>query len=205
MKKTIVLLALILMVVSCKEQIAYKYQDKPQEVTCQGADKALMHEALYSFQDDINEYFKDKGTGNKDLVKAYAKYVYMGTMGNLPFATISSRHTRAILDKLKSQPNLFVKKDGKTILNFENPYVICLVDNIKNKEVQRILKGLMLVKDMRPELVSEPYRIHVRDVHIDQNFAMLIALQTYYANLADIDFSQVEKQANTGVKELKTK
>lgn len=196
MKKTIVLLFLILATVSCKKQVTYKYQDKPQEVTCEGADKALMHEALYSFQEDINEYFKDKGTGSKNITKAYAKYVFMGTMGNLPFATISSRHSRALLEQLKSQPDLYIKKDGRTILNFKHPYVICLVDNLKNKEVQRILKGLMQVNDMRPELVSEPYRIHVRDAQTDKNFAMLIALQTYYANLADIDFSQVEKQSN---------
>ncbi len=213
MKKSILLFSLVWMFVSCNQgsTLEYKYQEQPQTVECMGADKALMHEALYSFQDDIDDYFKNKGTGEKNLAKAYATYIYRGTMGSLDFGMVSSKHTRDILTNLLAKNgDLFVKQNGKTVLNFNNEYVICLVDNIKNEDIKRIIKNLQLVNDMRVELLVEPYRRNVKDVHIDQNFAMLIALQTYYAHLADVDFSKMaenskeNKKNNANKKQNKT-
>ncbi len=205
MKKTLLFFALFTFLLSCKQEIKleYKYQEKPQNITCKGEDKALMHEALYSFQDDINEHFKDKGTGEKNIAKAYARYIYRGTLGQIDYGYISSKHTRDILKKILSEDkDLFTKQNGKTVLNFNNKYVKCLVNNIKNEEIKRIIQNLNTVNDMRVELLVEPYRINVKDVHVDQNFAMLVALQTYYARLADIDLS---KMAENIKKNTKTK
>ncbi len=202
MKKTIVLFTVLTLLLSCTTQtkIEYKYQDKPQNVTCTGVDKLLMHEALYSFQEDIDEFFKNKGTGEKNITRAYASYIYRGTMGTAQFGMISSKHSRDILKKLQQLGDLFVKKNNKTTLNFNNQYVKCLVDGIKNEEIKRILKSLQQVNDMRVELLVEPYRKNVRDVHIDQNFAMLVALQTYYAHLADADLSNLDKNPKSETK-----
>ena len=54
MKKNniVILIVLATFFMSCEEPLEYKFQDKPQLVECPGADKALMHEALYSFQED---------------------------------------------------------------------------------------------------------------------------------------------------------
>ncbi len=205
MKKTLLIFTLFTFLVSCKQgiKLEYKYQEKPQNVTCKGADKELMHEALYSFQEDINEHFKNKGTGDKSIAKAYARYIYKGTLGQTNYGDVASKHTREILKKLLSEnKDLFTKLNGKTVLNFDNEYVTCLVNNIKNEEIKRIIQNLKTVNDMRVELLVEPYRVNVKDVHVDQNFAMLVALQTYYARLADVDLS---KTAENNKKNIKTK
>ena len=201
MKKTIVLFTALSLFLSCTQtKIKYKYQDKPQNVTCAGADKALMHEALYSFQEDIDEFYKYKGTGEKNITRAYTSYIYGGTTGSAQFAMISSKHSRDILKKLQESGDLFIKNNNKTTLNFNHPYVNCLVENIKNKNMKRILQNLQSVNDMRVELLVEPYRKNVRDAHTDQNFAMLVALQTYYAHLADADLSKLDQDPKTQTK-----
>ena len=41
----------------CEEPIDYRYADLPRPVECEGVDLALLHEALYSFQQDIGNAY----------------------------------------------------------------------------------------------------------------------------------------------------
>ena len=57
MKKFIVLSMIIPLLNFCKEPLQYKYLEDVRVVQCEGADIDLMHEAYYSFRDDIYEYY----------------------------------------------------------------------------------------------------------------------------------------------------
>ena len=99
------------MIMACQPGINYKYQEFPQHVICDGLDQELMHEAIYSFQDDIGQYYNqysDYQKGSKSYyIEAYAQFVYFGFSGTAAFYDIVSPHSQAILAKLAQEKELW--------------------------------------------------------------------------------------------------
>ena len=76
-KITLITCLLFFTVFSCKNESAFsdfKYGDKPVAFNCEGANSKLLNEALYSFEDDIINYYK-KGSDNYRLVQAYSQII----------------------------------------------------------------------------------------------------------------------------------
>lgn len=180
---------------SCNEPFEYKYKDRAQWVKCEGADALLLNEALYSFFDDISLYYREKFGGRNGEIgtlEAYASFIYDGAMGTSDFKNIASEHTVRILSKLKNEKQLWNMNSEESHLNYQSEYVSCLIDNIENVDMKTTLNSLKKVNYLNPKIMADRFRINTMEAIEDQNYAMYIALDTYYQHLLDIDFSKVK-------------
>lgn len=169
--------------IGCTSSINYKYQNKPKAVGCDGANSDLLHEALYSFEDDIETYYNVRkftpGT-SISIQYGYANYVYLGARGEADFEGIVSKHSRDIYEALKSETDLFIQSKGAVQLDYKHPFVKCLIENIQNDDIKSTMESLILTNSMSSEIMSSPIRINSRDAISDKNFAMYLALDAFY-------------------------
>ena len=100
-KFTFLAVASLILASSCKEPMEYKYADQPQPVSCSGADLALMHEALYTFEHAISEYYNFRNYSPTTPVykqNGYAQFIFAGITNTAPFDGIMDDHSkRAVL------------------------------------------------------------------------------------------------------------
>lgn len=194
-KKATLLFALVISVTlltSCEPAIEYKYQDMPQPVNCSGADKALMHEALYSFQQDIA---KGHNFRNYDpaspiyIINGYRKFIYFGFSGESDYKKLISPHTKKVFEELLKE-NIWTDKEGYSHLDYNSSYVSCLLDNIKSPDIRATINSLKEVNSLGPKLMAEPLRRAINEVAQDPHLAMYIALDGYYQYLIDVDLSE---------------
>jgi len=192
MKKLFFLFVLIGITYSCSKPFTYKYQNEPQTIDCPSIDTKLIHEALYSFKNDISKYylreFQEKDYLN--FPSSYNQYIYRGAKGDLKFKEIASTHTLKIVGELKKEKNLFVKIKGKSNLNYQNGFVKCLINNIENEEMRNKIINLIDVDYLSPEVMAENYRKTTRVAEIDSNYLMFIALDTYFLRLIDLEIPE---------------
>ena len=192
MKNILFLSIFIATIFSCTESFPYKYQDKEQVIECSQIDSKLIHEALYSFQNDISRHYL-KEIQEKEYLNftfSYNQYIYRGAKGNLDFKEIVSPHTLLIVNELKKEEDLFIKVSGKNTLNYQNEFVKCLINNIKNEEIKNKMINLIEVNYLSPDVMAENYRATTFDTKTDFDYLMFIALQTYYQRLLDIEIPE---------------
>ena len=192
--KILVITLFIATIQSCKEPLEYKFQDKPQLVDCPGASKALMHEALYSFQEDIGAYYNKhsdyrKGTTNY-YVEAYMQFVYFGFSGEAKFDEIVSPHSLKILKKLREIDGLWTTGSTKSNLNYHHEFVNCLFENVADEGMRERLLSLRQVDYLSPDMIAEPMRVEVLKVVGDSHLAMYMMLDAYYQYLINYDFPE---------------
>ena len=85
-------ITLIISLISCKKENTftdYKYADKPIVISCDGINSKLYQEALYTFEDDIFNYYK-KNNPNTSLVKTYSQFIRNAVYGKVKFEEIVS-------------------------------------------------------------------------------------------------------------------
>jgi hypothetical protein len=198
MKKNnlIILFAVVAIVIGCEQPMTYKFQDKPQKVDCPGMDKSLMHEALYSFQEDIgvhyNQYTDNRKGTSLYYMEGYAQYVFFGFSGSAPYGEIVSNHSLDILDKLRNETDLWTSKQGMLSLNYNSDYVSCLINSIEDKALREKLINLRDVNYLTPQVIAETMRVNVIRVVEDPYLAMYMALDAYYQPLMNRNFSKSE-------------
>ncbi len=193
MKKYLILILIITLMNSCKEPIQYKYQDDVRVVQCEGADNDLMHEAYYSFLYDIYEYYK-KNEVKPEFVNTYyslAQYIYRGAMGEVDYLVFASPHTLDLLEELKKDEDLWNLDSKKSNLNYNNEFVNCLIENIKNEEIKVTINALRESNALSPMILAETYRINIKDTQTDKYFEMFLAFDTYYQYLMEVDMSNL--------------
>ncbi len=195
MKNILFLLVFIATVSSCSKPFPYKYQNKEQTIECSQIDTNLIHEALYSFKNDISMYYlkEIKGIKEKEELNftfSYNQYIYNGAKGNLNFKEIASTHTLLIINELKKEKNLFIKANGKNKLNYQNDFVKCLVNNIQHEEMKNKIIDLIEVDYLSPEVMAENYRATTFYTKTDTNYLMFIALDTFYQRLLDLEIPE---------------
>ena len=182
--KFICFIGMTIMIMACQPGINYTYQEFPQHVICDGLDQELMHEAIYSFQDDIGQYYNqysDYQKGSKSYyIEAYAQFVYFGFSGTAAFYDIVSPHSQAILAKLAQEKGLWQMVDGQQRLNYAHPYVICLIDHISSDDLRVLVQNLRATGSLTPELIAETMRINFQQIIADPYLAMYMALDAYY-------------------------
>ena len=191
MKKLFFLIT-ILALEGCSEPFQYKYQKQEQTIECTNINTKLIHEALYSFKDDISRYYL-KEIKEKDYLNfsySYSQYIYSGAKGELNYKEIASPHTIKVFDKLVKEGDLFIKIKGKSNLNYKNDFVKCLIDNIKSEDIRTKIINLIDVNYLSPEVMAENYRVSNYDAEIDPYYLLFIALDTYYQHFLDINFSK---------------
>jgi hypothetical protein len=181
-----------LLVSSCDKSFNYKYQEKPQLISCAGADAELLNEALYTFFDDISSYYQAKFIGKNGKIgtfEAYSNFIYVGAMGTADYKNIATAHTLNVLSKLRQEKELWNKVGDSSKLNYQSKFVTCLIERIENNEMKTTLKSLIKVNFLSPKIMAERFRVSNREALEDPNYAMFVALDTYYRYLLDIDHS----------------
>ena len=192
MKNILFQLIFIATLSSCSEPFPYKYQNEEQIIECSQIDSKLIHEALYSFKNDISKYYL-KEIQDKDYLNfthSYNQYIYTGAMGDVNFKEITSPHTLLVVNELKKDKDLFIKVNGENTLNYQSEFVKCLINNIKHEEIKNKIINLIDVDYLSPEIMAENYRRTSMDTHIDPNYLMFVVLDTYYLRLLDIEIPE---------------
>ncbi len=172
----------------CEEPLAYKFQSRPQLIECDGLDKALIHEALYSFQEDIANFYNNQNRplNNETYINGYGNFVQPGLAGTAPYHLMASRHTIEIWNQLKDTPNLWNNDSEDTHLNYEHPFISCLLNAIKDEDLKMTFRNMRDANFMSPKLLAEPLRGEVENIITDPNLAMYVALDGYYQNFKNV-------------------
>ena len=182
----------MLLASACTESLEYKYNDKPMQVSCTGANEKLLNEALYSFFDDITVYYRTKSNdpsqSGMSTYEAYANYSYAGAIGDADYKSIVSQHSRNVLKELKKETQLWDKKPAMSNLNYNSEFVNCLIENFKDKDMATTIQALNTTNSMTPKLMADRFRRTVKAAMDDPNFGMYLALDTYYQYLFDLEF-----------------
>ncbi|MDG1729870.1 MAG: hypothetical protein P8K68_08060 [Algibacter sp.] len=192
-KTILITFLLVATLLSCKKENTfsnYKYADKPQAFTCEGINSKLYNEALYSFEDDILNYYK-KGNENYRLDLAYSQAIRNSVFGRLKMEEIVSKHTVEIFEALKKQNNLWAISPSKTQLNYNNVLTGCISSNIKDNALKTTFDALISTNSMSPKLFGPALVTKYRNTLNDKNLALYVALDLYYAKMFNIDFSKV--------------
>jgi len=195
MKKVFFLIITIATLISCSEPFPYKYQNEQQVIDCQNIDSKIMNEALYAFKEDISRYYLKEFQEKDYLVflYSYEQYIYRGAKGNVFYNEIASPHTLKVFNELVKQQDLFIKRKGKSNLNYNNEFVKCLINNFKNEDMKNKILELIKVDYLSPDVMAENYRVASGDAETDPSFLMFIALDTYYQRLLDLDIPKTNQ------------
>ena len=179
---------------SCEPKIEYKYSEKTQPVECSELDKALMHEAMYSFEQDIAAHYNFRNYDPASpmyINNAYSNYVYGGATDSAPFLDIYTEHSRQLLIVLMGIDDLFVKSNDKYDLNYEHPYMQCIISNIQDDDLRISIQSLLDAGAYDTNLMKTPFRRKAVQSAKDKNLAMFMALATYYKNLLNRNVQEI--------------
>lgn len=195
LKLTTVTLVLILF--NCKNetvQIEYQYTDKPLSLSCINLDAKLYLEALYSFEDDIlNFYGKNRRNTNAtpSLTMAYNQFVRNAISRRVPYQSVVSAHTIRVFEALKQDKTLWDSENTKSHLNYSSPLIDCIANNINDDNLKTTFNALLSINDLSPKLFGAPLTSKYRNALNDKYLASYIAFDLYYSKLFDIDLSMV--------------
>ena len=84
---------------------------------------------------------------------------------------------------LNTQKRFWIIKNGQERLNYNHPYLLCLIDGIADDDLRISLQNLRKAKSLTPELIAETMRINVQKVISDPNLSMYLALDGFYQPL----------------------
>lgn len=179
----------LLIISSCQQQpkLAYTHSEKEYSVTCNSQDVTLFKEALYSFEDDIINYYNKTG---KDITRSYRSFVNEAIYDRAQIKDMVSQHTIDVFNALKLKSGLW---NGKT-LNYNNELVKCIGENISNKDLKTTFNALVSTNSMNPKLFGAPLRSQSRNLVKDKYLATFVSLDLFYSKLFDIDFEKVKAE-----------
>lgn len=193
-KFTLITILLMFTFFSCKQQNTfsdYKFADKPQAISCEGLNSKLYNEALYSFEDDILSYYKEKKQSSA-LIQAYSQFLRAAIYGRLKFEDLASKHTLDVFEALKNENDLWDATNTKSHINYNGKAINCIANNIKDENLKTTFGALISTNSMSPKLFAAPLSTKHRNVLSDKFLASYVAFDLFYANLFNIDFSKVD-------------
>ena len=189
----LLVITLTIGLLSCKKENTftdYKYADKPATISCEGINSKLYKEALYTFEDDILNYYK-KAKPNTSLVQAYSQLIRNAVYGRIKFEEIISAHTVAVFQALKKEDHLWDANSSISHLNYNSIVIDCISKNIQDKSLNTTFNALVSTNSMSPKLFGAPLMSKFTRTSNDKYLATYIALDLYYAKLFDVDLSKI--------------
>jgi hypothetical protein len=178
---------------SCKKENSftdYKYTDKPDVLVCDNANSKLFQEALYSFEDDITNFYS-KTNPNSSLIQAYAQFTRNAVYGRIKYGDIISVHTVKVFEALKNESDLWVAENATSRLNYNSNILNCISKNMQDKALKTTFNALISTNYMSPKLFGSPLMTKYNSALNDKYLATYIALDLFYAKLFDIDLSAI--------------
>lgn len=181
MQKIKLIIALVIISVSCESKPSFEYQhaDKEQVLECTGIDNQLLNEALYTFEDDLLYGY---GGEEKQLPSSYGRFLFTGFSGTAQYEQFASAHAIKIKEALMSE-GVIIEGGTKSNLNYDHPAVQCILDKIEDKELAQTINALVDTNTMDPKLFNSRMRNFGRNASKNRYEALYVALDTYYQQL----------------------
>lgn len=199
--KIIALSTLMLLGFNCKEEpkqfADYQFIDKGETVSCENMDTKLFNEALYSFEEDIKNFYGNPERDRGNLLRPYSSFVREAVTERANYAEIVSPHTIKVFEALKTKKEIWNEKNLKSNLNYRSAFFQCMANHIKDDALTQTMKALLDTDSMSPKLFGAPLQTSSSQALNDKYLAAYIAFDLYYAKLFDVDLSQVaQKEKN---------
>jgi len=197
MKSTINIILVLIAVTatSCKKDNTfkdYKFAEKGSVVKCEIQDIALINEAVFSFENDIELFYERNG--QKSMNTAYSQFLRNVIINRIKFADIVSPHTVKVFEALKNVEGLWDANNPDSHLNYKSALLTCIANNLKDQKLKTTFNALVATNSMKPNLFASPIARNYRAPISDKYLATYIALDLYYAKLFDVDLSNVKEK-----------
>lgn len=196
MNSKITLIAFLFMFtfLNCKKENSFsnfKHADKPQTMTCDGINSKLYSEAVYTFEDDILAFYRQKNNSNLNLSQAYIQFMRDVNYGKAKYEDIISEHAVEVFKALKNENELWDANNPNSHINYKGRPFKCISNSIADENLKTTFNALISTNSMSPKLFSTPLMSKYRTILKDKPLAAYVALDMYYANLFGIDFTKI--------------
>ncbi|MEO9892320.1 hypothetical protein [Aurantibacter sp.] len=179
------LILLLCISVSCKQDsFSYKYHEQIELFSCDLKDAKMFKEALYSFEDDLKNYYTDSDTKEN----AYEVFVNAVEGGNtVNRVKIVSDHSINVFKELRKIDNLWIVTDSKNSgFNYNHPIFACIEKNIQDVELKGTFSVLRKNNSLRPNLIIS----RIKDNYTswadteDKALDLYVSLEFYYHHMS---------------------
>lgn len=190
----LIVLFFALNITSCKKEntfTEFEFADKPIALACENANSKLYNEALYSFENDILNFYSKE---NKSLLTAYSQFVRLAVFNRANYREIVSDHTLKVFEALKEDSELWDLNSPKSHLNYNSDLMHCISQNIINPDLKTTFNALLSTNSMSPKLFGTPLATSYSLTLTDKYLAAYVAFDLFYAKLFDVDFTQPVKE-----------
>jgi hypothetical protein len=189
MKTQFIYFALCLILVNCKEaqpELILKYADKPVVVDCDTNHSELFNEAIYSFEQNLIDYYANK---NPNLTISYRQFLKESTNNTANYNSISNEHSIAVFDALKNIEGLWIQKDDELVLNYNHNIFSCIGNNIQDEDLKATFNALLSTNSMSIRMLKDVLIAKSNRLNTDKYLATFVALELYYSKLSNVDLS----------------
>lgn len=194
MKKisTLLMIATIL-ITSCKNEpkIDYKYQDNKDLFNCDAVDMDLIKEAVYAFESYIEKNYCFIPPNSVD--KGYYFYWEIAIADRIPAVELIEPHVLLIRDELKKIDDLWITKNDVTTLNFNHPFTKCISSAIQDLQIKRTFDVLTESNTFNNFTFLSGIERDPIKIYNDRGLSTYIAMNTFYARILNLDFSDIDK------------
>lgn len=190
---TIKLLALVILVTfsNCNnsKKIDYKYAESPKLLACDFPNGELYKEAVHAFENDIVNAYDMKF---RNTTKAYSSFINFRSRGSMKITDVASEHSLKIAKALKEDAELWTTTNGVTTLNTSNPFVDCITNNIKDKDIKTTYTALLSTNSLKPNLILPLLSNSARFIQVDGSLKSYVAFEFFYSQLLDVKLEQLK-------------
>jgi hypothetical protein len=194
MKKISILLAFVALLFSgCKNEpkIDYQYQLEDDLFECDAVDMNLIKEAVYAFEDYIKNHYTY--TNPKSVDQGYYYYWEIALNGRIPAVEFISPHILEIRDQLKKIDGLWVTNGETTTLNYNHPLIKCISDHLKDPQMKQTFDVLIQSHTFKENVFLASIKRISESLGNDAALDTYLALDTFYARILNLDFSDMDK------------
>ncbi|WP_375239627.1 hypothetical protein [Aurantibacter sp.] len=185
---TFTLIATVITFFNCKQteqiNVDYKYSDQPEIFNCKIQNDQLIKEAIYSFENDLNEaYDKD----NKGRGRAYSSFIGL-TIGNrFNIEEVASKHSLQIAKALQQSSHY-----KNNVFSYNSELANCLFSSIKSANTKTSFEALRSANSLRPSVVLPTLRNNVNSFASDKSLVGILAFDYYYNSLMLLNEGQLK-------------
>ncbi len=182
MKKNILFALVLLLFLSCNQKkLEYQFNDKEDlTFTCEYQNKALIKEALYTFEEYIE---KNYAAIDHRTIEGYRSYLHLLYDNSPPASEYFSDHLKDVVNTLLKEEDLWVQEGYNFTLNYNNPFVKCLIENIEDKDIKNTLNILKQTNTLKAEVVAPIFYEKKNLMVKDKALATYVALDMFYAKV----------------------
>jgi len=194
---SILVFVLVSTLLSCKQEVTlaeYKFSDKDMVINCGDKDSKLINEALYSFEDDITSFYKNKNNPNGNLPLVYSQFLRNYSGRRINYEELVTPHTLEVFNVLKTRQDLWDLNSNVSKLNYYGSFFSCIASNVQDKNLKPTLNALLTTHSMSPRMFTAPLLTQYRAVANDKYLSAYVAFDLFYAKLFDIDTTKVKER-----------